>query len=65
MNILINNLLTELPRGATLDDAVTHARPQPPFAAAVNKTFVPRSRYAATPLADGDCIDLIVPVTGG
>lgn len=65
MNILINNLPTHLAEGATLDDAVSHARPPPPFAAAVNKTFVPRSRYAITPLADGDHIDLIVPVTGG
>jgi sulfur carrier protein len=65
MNILINNLPTELPDGSTLDDAVTHTQPQPPFAAAVNKSFVPRTRYAATPLANGDCIDLIVPVTGG
>jgi len=65
MNILINNLPTELPEGSTLDDAVTQVRPQPPFAAAVNKTFVPRTRYTATPLADGDRIDLIAPVTGG
>ncbi len=65
MHILINNLPADLPEGATLDDAVTHAQPRAPFAAAVNKTFVPRSRYAATPLVDGDRIDLIVPVTGG
>ena len=65
MNILINNLPVELPDDATLDDAVHHAQPRPPFAAAVNKTFVPRTRYGATLLAEGDRIDLIAPVTGG
>jgi sulfur carrier protein len=54
-----------LPEAATLADAVTAAAIAPPFAAAVNGQFVPRTRHAATSLAAGDQIDLVQPVTGG
>ena len=65
MNVLINDTPTELPDSATLADAIARAQPRPPFAAAVNRRFAPRSSYAATPLAEGDRIELIAPVTGG
>ncbi|OIQ80598.1 sulfur carrier protein ThiS [mine drainage metagenome] len=35
------------------------------FACAVNGQFVPRARWAEHMLADGDCIDVVAPVTGG
>jgi sulfur carrier protein len=35
------------------------------LACAVNRSFVPRSQWASRPLADGDEIDVISPVTGG
>ncbi|MET0348408.1 MAG: sulfur carrier protein ThiS [Rhizobacter sp.] len=35
------------------------------MACAVNRSFVPRSQWASRPLADGDEIDVISPVTGG
>ncbi len=54
-----------MPEAATLADAVTAAAIAPPFAAAVNGQFVPRTAHAATPLAAGDHIDLVQPVTGG
>ena len=34
-------------------------------ACAVNGLFVPRANWAAQALADGDCIDVVAPVTGG
>lgn len=34
-------------------------------ACAVNQVFVPRARWAQTPLHDHDRIDVIAPVTGG
>ena len=46
-------------------DAVAAAQASGPFAAAVNLRFVPKSQYASTPLADGDQIEIIAPVTGG
>lgn len=38
---------------------------EPYFAVAVNKQFVPRSSYAGITLADGDVVDLIMPMQGG
>lgn len=35
------------------------------FAIAINTTFVPRSNYTETLLANGDRIDLVVPMQGG
>lgn len=65
MNVLINNLPQTLPEGATLADAVLLLQAQPPFAAAINKAFVPRALYPQTVLHDADCIEIIHPVTGG
>jgi sulfur carrier protein len=65
MNVLINNLPHTLPAGATLADAVALLQAQPPFAAAVNKSFVPRALYPQTALQDADRIEIIHPVTGG
>ena len=65
MNVLINQTPTELPQGATVADAVAHLAPRPPFAVAVNMQFIPNTRYAEQPLADGDQVEIIAPVTGG
>ena len=35
------------------------------FACAINGGFVPRARWSAQALADGDRIDVVAPVTGG
>ena len=37
----------------------------PPFAAAVNTEFVPKSDYKEKRLQSGDEIELISPITGG
>ena len=65
MRVLINHIEHELPEGATLADAVRALQPRPPFAAAVNMAFVPRTLYNDTLLHAGDRIELIAPVTGG
>lgn len=65
VNVWVNNTATALCTPATLADAVAHLGIQPPFAAAVNLQFVPNTRYAQTPLQEGDHIDLVSPVTGG
>ena len=65
MNISINQIPHELPEGATVADAVAAIEARPPFAVAVNTTFVPNTRYAAQPLQPGDRVDIISPVTGG
>jgi sulfur carrier protein len=65
MNVLINQQPAALPDSATVADALSAHPTQGPFAVAVNLQFVPRSQYAHTPLADGDQIEIIAPVTGG
>lgn len=65
MQVLINNQAHQLPDNATLADAVQAIGASGPFAAALNLQFVPRARYAQTPLAEGDKIEIIAPVTGG
>jgi sulfur carrier protein len=35
------------------------------MACAINRGFVPRGQWAGRVLAEGDCVDVIVPVTGG
>ncbi|HEX5805066.1 MAG TPA: sulfur carrier protein ThiS [Macromonas sp.] len=65
MRVFINQTPHELPTGATLADAVAASGASGPFAAAVNLQFVPKTRYAQTPLAEGDQIEIIAPVTGG
>ena len=65
MNISINQIPHELPDGATVADAVATIEARPPFAVAVNTTFVPNTRYAAHALQPGDRVEIISPVTGG
>jgi len=65
MNILLNGERREVAPAATLAEAIALLAPQPPFAAAVNREFVPRSAYAERALKDGDDVEVIRPVTGG
>jgi sulfur carrier protein len=65
MNVFINQVQHELVEGATLADAVALLQAKPPFAAAVNLQFVPKSQYAHKRLQSDDRIDIIAPVTGG
>lgn len=65
MKVIINQQEHELPAGATVADAVAAIGAQPPFAAAVNTQFVPKTQYAQHPLQHGDRVEIISPVTGG
>jgi sulfur carrier protein len=48
-----------------LQDAVDLFGAKPPFAAALNLNFIPKTQYAQTPLKSTDEIELISPITGG
>ena len=65
LQVRINDRPHTLPAPAVLTDALALAAATPPFAAAVNRVFVPRSAYRTHALADGDRIEVIRPVTGG
>ena len=65
MKVLINQHEHEVRDDATLADAVAAIDARPPFAAAVNTQFVPKSHYDQHRLQAGDRIDILFPVTGG
>ncbi len=65
MKVFINKQEHELADDASVADAVAAIDAKPPFAAAVNTQFVPRTAYASHRLHPGDRIDIIFPVTGG
>ncbi|NDC61352.1 MAG: thiamine biosynthesis protein ThiS [Betaproteobacteria bacterium] len=65
MTILINQVAYDLPAQASLLDAIKAAGVTPPFAAAVNTQFVPRTAHASHVLKPNDQVELIVPITGG
>lgn len=65
MKVFINKQEYELADDATVADAVAAIDAKPPFAAAVNTQFVPRTAYASHRLQPGDRVDIIFPVTGG
>ena len=65
LHVTINGTAHMLAPGATLADAITHIQAVPPFAAAVNHSFVPRSAHATHVLHANDHIEVIRPVTGG
>ena len=65
LTVTLNAQSLSLPAGASLADAVQACGIKPPFAAAVNLQFVPKSQYATHLLQSGDRIELISPITGG
>lgn len=65
MHVLINHMRHDLAEGATLADALALVKACPPFAAAINLTFVPKNHYDQTLLQEGDQIEIIAPITGG
>lgn len=65
IDILINAKPYTLPANSTLATAIERYGITPPFAAALNETFVPKAHYASTPLQETDQIELITPITGG
>ena len=65
MMVWNNQKPCELQQGSTLKEAIELAQITPPFAAAVNTQFVPKTLYHQTLLNDNDKIELIVPITGG
>ena len=65
LHVKINQKEFQLNGDATLQDAIVLFGATPPFAAAVNTEFVPKSSYLQKRLNSGDEIELISPITGG
>ncbi|MFD9094131.1 sulfur carrier protein ThiS [Streptomyces collinus] len=66
MNISVNGRPRRVAPGTLLDALVRTLTAAPSgVAAAVNETVVPRTRWAATTLAEGDRVEVLTAVQGG
>ncbi|MFJ2743975.1 sulfur carrier protein ThiS [Streptomyces sp. NPDC087440] len=66
LNVSVNGEGRAVSPGTTLGDLVaTLTRAHAGVAAALNETVVPRGRWAATALGDGDRVEVLTAVQGG
>jgi sulfur carrier protein len=66
VQVKLNGEPCELPEGATMAQAVAELTSEAAgVAAAVNGDVVPRRAWAATPLRDGDQVEVVTAVQGG
>ncbi|MFJ3702098.1 MULTISPECIES: sulfur carrier protein ThiS [Streptomyces] len=66
VHVSVNGERRALPSGTALDTLVAQLTRAPSgVAAAVNEAVVPRSRWSATALADGDRVEVLTAVQGG
>ncbi len=66
MAVSVNGERRSLPAGLTLDRLVAGlTTAHRGVAAAVNETVVPRARWTATVLGDGDRVEVLTAVQGG
>ncbi|MER6623063.1 MULTISPECIES: sulfur carrier protein ThiS [unclassified Streptomyces] len=66
MNISVNGERREFAPGTALDLVVKSLTAAPSgVAAALNETVVPRAQWPATPLSEGDRVEVLTAVQGG
>ncbi|MFI5566282.1 sulfur carrier protein ThiS [Streptomyces sp. NPDC051740] len=66
MNISVNGERREFAPGTALDLVVRSLTAAPSgVAAALNETVVPRAQWPATPLCEGDRVEVLTAVQGG
>ncbi|MEU2288069.1 sulfur carrier protein ThiS [Streptomyces sp. NPDC013178] len=66
MNISVNGERREVAAGTALDAVVRSLTAAPSgVAAALNETVVPRARWSATALSEGDRVEVLTAVQGG
>jgi sulfur carrier protein len=68
MNVMVNGELRAAAPGETVAQLVAQIAGEPPVrgvAVAVNGEVVPRSSWGATPLCDGDALEVLTAVQGG
>ncbi|MCX4525460.1 MULTISPECIES: sulfur carrier protein ThiS [unclassified Streptomyces] len=66
MTISVNGEPREVAAGTTLDAVVATLTAAPAgVAAALNETVVPRGQWPATPVGEGDRVEILTAVQGG
>ena len=65
MRVMVNEVEYELPSQSMVSDALALINAKPPYAVAVNLTFVPKTKHSEFLLNENDQVEIIAPVTGG
>ena len=65
MRVIVNQTEHQLPTGSKVSDVIGLMNAKPPYAVAVNLSFVPKTKHAEHILQENDRIEIIAPVTGG
>jgi len=65
MRVTVNQIEYEVPNQSMISDALALIKAKAPYAVAVNKQFVPKTKHAEFALNENDQIEVIAPVTGG
>ena len=66
MQLTINGDARQFPAGLTLAALIAELGMKPDrVAVELNRDIVPRDRWSATPLNDGDCLEIVHFVGGG
>jgi sulfur carrier protein len=65
MRVIVNQTEYQLPSGSKVSDVIGLMNAKPPYAVAVNLSFVPKTKHAEHILQENDRIEIIAPVTGG
>lgn len=66
LRVRVNGVPREIAGVASVEDALRFLGTQGShFAVALNRRFVPRSRYAEVTLNDGDELEILSPMQGG
>ncbi|MFG2300678.1 sulfur carrier protein ThiS [Actinacidiphila glaucinigra] len=66
LSVSVNGETREVAEGVTLGGLVAALTAAPSgVAAALNETVVPRAQWPATPLRDGDRVEVLTAVQGG
>ena len=65
MRVIVNQKEHQLPLGSKVSDVIGLIDAKPPYAVAVNLSFVPKIKHAEHILHENDRIEIIAPVTGG
>jgi sulfur carrier protein len=66
MRVQVNGKAQDLPEDATISKLLDQFHVKTDGTAVeVNRTIVPRARYAETPLKEGDAVEIVTFVGGG
>ena len=65
MRVTVNGEAHTLPDNATVEDLTRHFHVEGRIALEINLQVVPRSRWTAQPLHEGDTVEIVRAIGGG